>query len=197
MLQRLLLNLLVIGAFFASFSSGMAGGEDNKKQEDGDPLAKLTEGERKRLGQQLRDMMDSPKPTLNLTITAPKTVAVRPDKDNANAHAGVIEASVTVKNVGIQEFPYRPLLVDVAVCGENGEELSSHDWKWTKDFHGVSGTYPIETGKSKDRPAKIYLNGEGITPGNTYTIVACYIGFSECKFAVASVKAVAADEKGK
>jgi hypothetical protein len=67
-------------------------------------------------------------------------------------------------------------------------------WLWNKDVHGVTGTYPIEPGKSRVRTVILVIGGKTVKPGQSYTLVASYMSLTEGKYAVAPVKTV--EEKG-
>ena len=174
-------------------------GQEKKADDQDDPLAGLTEERRKRLGVELRDLSVSPKAVLKLTIAAPKTIVFKPSEKDPKTNVGSIEFDVKLENVGKEDFQYRPLCLDVAICDENGEEVSPKSWRWNKAEHGVTGRYAVKSGDARTRKVQLVVFGNAAQLGKTYFITACYISLTEGKYAVATIKSVSdkAEEKKK
>jgi hypothetical protein len=167
-------------------------GEDEKsapKAEDR-RRERLTDEDINKLIDEYQELHVSPKDRIKLSITAPRTASLEPSEQDPKVLVATIECDVMIENIGKNPFPYRPLLIDVAVCDESGPELPPGEWRWRKVRHGDTATINLPPGKSVRKPVELYFAGDAAKPGRTVYLVATYLNLAEGKYAIRPVKLV-------
>jgi hypothetical protein len=87
-------------------------------------------------------------------------------------------------------YKLRPVLIDAAICEEDGREMDFHNWRWDRGFHGITAPVNLEPSKAYGRRYFIVFQTKAPVHRKKYHLVACYLSRTEGKYATADVEAV-------
>jgi hypothetical protein len=136
------------------------------------------------------ELAKSPKKHVSLAIDAPRTVTLKRSEKDLAVWVGKVEFSINITNISDGMYNLRPILIDAAICEEDGREMDPRDWRWNRAFHGITASVNLEPSKVYGRQYFIVFQTKTPVHRKKYHLVACYLNRTEGKYATADFEAI-------